>query len=158
MAAAKALGVPVLADATLKQLEYSRAKLKPEAYRRARHVIEEIDRVAGTVKALKAGNLKSVGALLTASHQSSRTLFENSTAELDFLVDALVSADHVYGARLTGGGFGGAVMALTSREFGTAQAKRVTAAYRKQFGVAPDVLHTRTGEGAALILQRTRRD
>ena len=151
MSAAKALGVPLLADATIKQLEASRAKLTPEAYRRARHIIEEITRVAKTVKALKSGDLGAVGKLLTDSHQSSRTLFENSTAELDFLVDTLVETKHVHGARLTGGCFGGAVMAVTSCEFGSAQAKRVSAAYTKQFGAAPDVLHAQTGDGAEIV-------
>jgi galactokinase len=151
MAAAKTLGVPLLADATLKQLEAARERLKPESYQRARHVIEEIARVAAAVKALRAGDLERVGELLTASHESSRVLFENSTPELDFLVKTLVATPHVYGARLTGGGFGGAVMALTSKKFGAAQARRVAAAYRKEFGAAPDVLHTRTGDGATLL-------
>jgi len=151
MAAAKVMGVPLLVDATLAKLESARDKLKPDVYRRARHVIEEIARVAKTVKALKKGDLDAVGQLLTASHQSSRTLFENSTPELDFLVDRLVATKHVYGARLTGGGFGGAVMALTSRDFGSVQAKRVLAAYAKQFGATPDVLHMGTGDGAEVV-------
>ncbi len=151
MAAAKTLGVPLLADATLVQLEAAKGKLAPEAYRRARHVIEEIARVGRTVKALKRGDLAAVGALLTASHESSRTLFENSTPELDFLVETLVAAPHVYGARLTGGGFGGAVMALTSKKFAAADARRVAAAYAKRFGAKPDVLRTQTGDGAALV-------
>jgi galactokinase len=151
MTAAKALGVPLLADATASQLEENRGKLKPEAYKRARHVVDEIERVAQTVKALKAGNLAAVGKLLTASHESSRTFFENSTPELDFLVNALVKLKHVYGARLSGGGFGGAVMALTSREFSSAQANRVKAAYTKQFGATPDVLHAQTGDGATVV-------
>ncbi|HYP17286.1 MAG TPA: galactokinase [Opitutus sp.] len=148
MAAAKSLGVPLLADATLKQLETAQAKLKPEAYKRARHVIEEIARVAASVKALKRRDLAAVGKLLTASHRSSQTLFENSTPELDFLVDTLVAMPEVFGARLTGGGFGGAVMALTSKKFGPAHARRVVAAYRRKFGASPDVLHTQTGDGA----------
>lgn len=151
MAAAKALGVPLLADATLAQLNAARGKLKPDVFKRAQHVIEEITRVAATVKALKKQDLRTVGQLLTASHRSSQTLFENSTPELDFLVDELLETPHVYGARLTGGGFGGAVMALTSPEFGPAQARRVSARYAKQFGAKPDVLHTRTGDGAALL-------
>ena len=151
MAAAKALGVPLLADATLEQLEAARGKLKPEPYRRARHVIEEIARVAATVKALKAGKLDVVGKLLTASHQSSRTLFENSTPELDFLVDTLITNRQVYGARLTGGGFGGAVMAFTSPKFTPAQARRVAVAYKKKFGAAPDILRMGTGDGAAVV-------
>ena len=66
-------------------------------------------------------------------------------------MDALVAAPHVYGARLTGGGFGGAVMALTSPDFGDAQAQVVAAAYARRFGASPDVLHAQTGEGAALV-------
>jgi len=150
MAAAKALKVPLLADATVEQLEATRAKLSDETYRRARHVIEEIARVNATVSALRARNLKKVGQLLLASHESSRTLFENSTKELDFLVETLAKTPHVYGARLTGGGFGGAVMALTSKKFGRVQAKRVAAAYARRFGHAPDILNTKTGDGAAL--------
>lgn len=151
MAAAKALGVKLLADATLPQLEAAKAKLKPEAYKRARHVVEEIARVAATVRALRKRDLAAVGRLLTASHRSSQTLFENSTPELDFLVDTLVAMPNVYGARLTGGGFGGAVMALTSKKFNAAQARKVAAAYAKAYGEAPDVLHTATGDGATLL-------
>src|SRR6185295_4510534 len=102
-------------------------KLTPVAFKRARHVVEEIARVDATVAALRQGDLSTVGQQLTASHRSSQTLFENSTAELDFLVDALVAAPHVYGARLTGGGFGGAVMALTSEKFAEPEANRVAA-------------------------------
>jgi galactokinase len=151
MDAAKALGVPLLADATVAQLDSKQKKLKPVVYKRARHVIEEIARVAATVKALRAGKLESVGRLLTASHQSSRTLFENSTPELDFLVDTLVSSPNVFGARLTGGGFGGAAMALTSQKFNVVQARRVAAAYAKKFGHAPDILRTHASEGATLL-------
>jgi len=67
------------------------ADLAPECARRARHVVEEIARVAAARTALEAGDLGAVGRLLTASHRSSQRWFENSTAELDFLVDALVA-------------------------------------------------------------------
>jgi len=107
--------------------------------------------VAATVKALRASKLDAVGRLLTASHESSRTLFGNSTPELDFLVESLAATPHVYGARLTGGGFGGAVMALTSTKFGAAQARRVASAYQERFGSKPDVLRARTANGAALV-------
>ena len=108
-------------------------------------------RVDATRLALRAGDLAAVGNLLTASHRSSQTLFENSTTELDFLVDTLTATPHVFGARLTGGGFGGAVMALTSGAFGAAQAKSVGAAYAKKFGAQVDVLHTQTDDGAELL-------
>jgi galactokinase len=151
MQAAKALGVPILVEATISQLEAKRKKMAPEVYQRARHVIEEIKRVASTVRALRAGQLDAVGKLLTASHESSRTLFENSTPELDFLVKTLVGTPHVYGARLSGGGFGGAVMALTSNEFTAVQARGVARAYAKEFGHVPAILRTHPSDGAALI-------
>ncbi len=101
--------------------------------------------------ALSASDLSAVGGLLTASHRSSQMLFENSTPELDFLVDALTATAHVYGARLTGGGFGGAVMAMTSGGFSEADARQVGAAYEKKFGTRPDILHTLTADGAELM-------
>jgi len=147
----ESIGVTLLVEASAAMLASAGKKLSPVAAQRARHVIDEIARVEATRLALRAGDLTAVGQLLTASHRSSQTRFENSTTELDFLVDALVAAPHVYGARLTGGGFGGAVMALTSAEFGDTQAKAVAAAYAQRFGAAPDILHMRTGDGAALV-------
>ncbi len=151
MEAAQALGVPLLVDASTAALDAAEGRLSPVAAMRARHVIEEIGRVEATRVALAAEDLAAVGRLLVASHRSSQTLFENSTPELDFLVDTLVGTPHVYGARLTGGGFGGAVMALTSAEFAEENAATVTAAYAQRFGATPDVLHTQTGEGAARV-------
>ncbi|HVU34343.1 MAG TPA: galactokinase [Opitutaceae bacterium] len=151
MEAARALGVSLLVEVSPATLAAQAGKLTPVAAKRARHVVEEIARVADTVAALRTGDLPAVGQLLTASHRSSQSLFENSTPELDFLVDTLVATPHVYGVRLTGGGFGGAVMALTAPEFGEASAKSVAAAYARKFGAEPDVLHARTDEGAERI-------
>ena len=151
MAAARALGVALLADLSPAALAAAGKKLDPLEARRAKHIVEEIARVDATVVALRAGDLTAVGELLTASHRSSQHLFENSTAELDFLVDALVGVPAVYGARLTGGGFGGAVMALASGDFGPADADAVSGAYAGKFGARPDVLHAQTGDGAMRV-------
>ncbi|HEX2852717.1 MAG TPA: galactokinase [Opitutaceae bacterium] len=151
MEAAQGLGVELLADVPPSALAAAEKKLSVVAFKRAKHVVEEIARVDATVVALRAGDLKEVGALLTASHRSSQWLFENSTPELDFLVDCLTGTKHVHGARLTGGGFGGAVMALTNAVFGEAEASEVTAAYQKKFGARPDVLHCRTASGAEIV-------
>jgi galactokinase len=150
MAAAKLLGVALLADATPASVEAARAQLPPVEFRRAKHVVDEIARVDATVLALRAGDLATVGQLLTASHRSSQALFENSTPELDFLVDHLAAAPHVWGARLTGGGFGGAVMAVASPEFSEAKAAGVADAYAKKFGTKPEVLRAQSGDGAGL--------
>ncbi len=151
MNAAKALGVALLADATLAKLEAGKGALDATAFKRAKHVIEEIDRVAAVGAALKKGDLVTTGKLLTESHRSSQTQFENSTAELDFLVDSLESATGVFGARLTGGGFGGAVMAMTNSSFSQADADRVAALYNAKFGALPDTLHLKTGPGAEYV-------
>jgi len=63
----------------------------------------------------------------------------------------LIPEPHVHGARLTGGGFGGAVMALTSPDFGDAEAQAVATAYEKTFGPRPDILHLLTADGAELL-------
>jgi galactokinase len=156
--AARMLGAKCLADVTPEALDAFTARGvaggPPDAdvlLKRARHVILEIGRVGSVVEALRLGDLAAVGRLLNASHQSSRTLFENSTPELDLLAAELAATPHVYGARLTGGGFGGAVMALTSHEFGGAQSEAVAAAYVKSFGTRPTVLHAETSDGAQNI-------
>lgn len=151
MTAAQALGVKLLVDVSVEQLRAAEAKIEPVAFKRARHVVEEIARVDACVKALGAGKIEEVGALLTASHRSSQTLFENSTEELDFLVNALVASPGVHGARLTGGGFGGAVMALAGAGFGAEQAEAVAAAYAAKFGARPDILPMGTGDGAKVV-------
>ncbi|HLP00695.1 MAG TPA: galactokinase [Opitutaceae bacterium] len=151
MDAAKALGVKLLVDATPAQLEAAKASMPEANYKRAKHVIEEIGRVAAVQAALQKGDLAAVGRLLTASHRSSQNLFENSTPELDFLVDQLTTAKHVHGARLTGGGFGGAVMAMTGGAFSATDAEQIVAAYAAKFGAKPDVLHLKTGPGAELV-------
>ena len=151
MEAARVIGVASLVDATPAMLEAAETKLSRTAFKRARHVIDEIARVEQAVTALRAGDLATVGKLLVASHRSSRTWFENSTPELDFLVDGLEAEKGVYGARLTGGGFGGAVMALTTDAFGEAGVKRISDSYLAKFGSRLEVIHARTGDGATLI-------
>jgi galactokinase len=151
MEAARVIGVASLVDATPAMLAAAETKLSRTAFKRARHVIDEIARVEQAVTALRAGDLAAVGKLLVASHRSSRTWFENSTPELDFLVDGLESEKGVYGARLTGGGFGGAVMALTTEAFGEPGVKRISDAYLAKFGSRVEVIHARTGDGAARV-------
>ena len=152
MEAARALGATLLVDVQPEVLAMAApGTLSPVAAKRAQHIVGEITRVALTVAALRAGDLAEVGRLLTASHRSSQHLFENSTAELDFLVDTLAATREVHGARLTGGGFGGAVMAMTSEKFDDDAARRVASAYAQKFAASPDILHLQTGDGAGLV-------
>ncbi|HEX2860106.1 MAG TPA: galactokinase [Lacunisphaera sp.] len=145
--AARALGVGLLADLTPAQFDPLAGRLPADQAKRARHVIEEHARVHGTVEALERGDLAAVGRLLTASHRSSQHLFENSTPALDQLVDLLEAHPSVYGARLTGGGFGGAVMALTRDTFTPAEAEAVAA----RTGHRPEIIHLQAANGARLI-------
>jgi len=147
MTAAQALGVKLLADLTPVQFVPLAGKLDPVVAKRAKHVIEEHARVGETVAALARGDLVATGRLLTASHRSSQHLFENSTPSLDRLVDALEKHPDVLGARLTGGGFGGAVMALTRGGFTGADA----AAIGTQAGSHPEIIHLQTAAGARMI-------
>ena len=142
--AAKTLGVAFLTDLTPAQLATQAGKLSPVVARRAQHIVEEHARVGETVAALERGDLAATGQLLTASHRSSQHLFENSTPALDRLVDALEKHPAVFGARLTGGGFGGAVMALTRDAFTAADAQAIAT-------ILPhpaEVLHLQSGDGA----------
>lgn len=150
-AAAQALGVPLLADASPALLASAGARLPDVLQRRAQHIIEEIARVAAVRAALDRHDLPAVGALLTASHRSSQHLFGNSTPELDFLVDELTAHPRVHGARLTGGGFGGAVLAMTGTAFTPADAEAIASAYRTRFGTAPAILTLATADGAQVV-------
>jgi galactokinase len=149
--AAKLLGVEFLATLTPSELAARGGSLPPGLARRAKHVVEEHARVQQVVEALAANDMPKVGALLIASHRSSQHLFENSTPELDFLVDHLIVSPGVLGARLTGGGFGGAVLALAGPKFDAAAAQTVAAAYRAKFGRAPEVLPLQVADGARVV-------
>jgi galactokinase len=125
--------------------------MDPLLYRRAAHIVGENARVRAVEAALEKGDLKAVGEALNASHESSRVNFENSVKELDTLAELLKMQPHVYGARLTGGGFGGAIMALTDEEFGQAHVDVITAAYKEKHDLEPSIFHTSAGQGARLL-------
>ncbi|MFL6589693.1 MAG: galactokinase, partial [Chthoniobacterales bacterium] len=106
--AADILGVAALRDASFSML----AMLPPILQRRAAHIVGENERVARATDLLGRGDGAGFGALMNESHESSRTNFENSTPELDLLVEIARQLTGVLGARLTGGGFGGATVTL----------------------------------------------
>lgn len=87
--------------------------LEGDLRRRARHVISENQRVHDAAAAIAAGDHAELGRLFTESHVSMRDDFQNSTPMVDALVDRLVATDGVHGARMTGGGWGGCVVAVT---------------------------------------------
>jgi galactokinase len=140
-AAAAALEVPTLRDATLEQVAGDPV---------ARHVVSENRRVVAFVEALGAGDLERCGGLMRASHFSLRDDFQVSTPELDALVDAFAHAG-AYGARLTGAGFGGCVVALVAARAVDEVVARAAARYRSATGQAPISLVVRAVDGAGPI-------
>jgi galactokinase len=149
--AAQALGVALLADLTPAQLAPVENKLTPVLAKRAWHVVAEHARVHETVEALARGDLATVGRLLTASHRSSQHLFENSTPALDALVNLLEPHPAVLGTRLTGGGFGGAVIALTHDTFTEQDAAEIGRRYTASPGRPPEIIHLQSADGAQVV-------
>jgi galactokinase len=136
--AARCLGLASLRDATLQTLE-STAVPEP-LRRRARHVITENDRVLQARRALQDGDPTDFGMLMNASHASLRDDFEVSVPDVDRLVALAQSEPGVFGARLTGGGFGGSIVALANQALAGPAARRIAAAYSAGGPVAGAVL------------------
>jgi len=116
------------------------ATLPDPLARRARHVVTEDARVVETVAALRASDLGAVGRLFSASHASMRDDFDVSIPAVDLLVTIAEAQPSVYGARLTGGGFGGAMVALARPEDARATADRIAADYDARSGHTATVL------------------
>jgi galactokinase len=127
--AARELGVPALRDVTLEDLSEAMDRLSDETLRkRARHVITENDRTLACADLLRTGQLRQIGPLLTASHESMRDDFEITVPEVDLAFEVLL-AFGALGARMTGGGFGGCVIALMEPAQARAAAIAVAAAF-----------------------------
>jgi galactokinase len=155
-AAAKSLGVPSLRDATAAQLELARGQLDDIIYRRARHVISEIDRTRRAADAIRGGRWNEVGKLMYASHASLRDDYEVSCEELDLLVDLarqIGPAGGVIGSRMTGGGFGGCTVSLVRTEAANHIEKTLHDQYQAKTGIEPTLFTSRPAQGArALVL------
>jgi galactokinase len=146
--AAKLLGVDSLRDATPEML--SRAKLPPILHKRALHVVAENTRTTLAAQALAAGDLPAFGGLMFASHESLRDLFEVSCAELDLIVEvADQMRNHgVFGARMTGGGFGGCAVALCQTSQVKPVAAKIRDAFRNHFGRECEPFVVQPSDGA----------
>jgi galactokinase len=114
-AAAHALGVPFLRDASTEMLKARKSEMADRIYHRALHITGENERVVEGSAALRSGDIARFGELMFASHESSIRNFENSCPELDLLVAAARKTPGVYGARLSGGGFGGATINVVEK-------------------------------------------
>ncbi len=138
-AAARILGVPALRDAGVEQLEAARADLGDVLHRRARHIISENRRTQAAAMMLPTGGLKTVGQALRDSHISLRDDYEVSCAELDVMADLANAQPGCYGARMTGGGFGGCAVALVEETAVEAFVAAVGPAYQAKTGLTPQL-------------------
>jgi galactokinase len=129
--AAELLGVKQLRDLENQDL-WRLASLPEPLDRRARHVITENARVRAAVAAIREVDLPRLGKLLVASHESLRDDYEVSVPEIDLLVDLARAEPDVYGARITGGGFGGSIVAVAKAGTGRALGERVVVAYSEK--------------------------
>jgi galactokinase len=137
--AARLLGVAVLRE--LGDADLPRVMALPEPLgRRARHVLTEDGRVLAAVEALGAADVEALGRLFSASHQSMRDDYEVSIPEIDLIVDLAGKEPNVFGARLTGGGFGGSVVMLARPGRGRAAAEAIAAKYASKTGKTATVL------------------
>lgn len=146
--AARLLGKKTLRDVTRSELEKMRHSLPETVFHRALHIVGENERVTHAVGFLAYGDMEALGRLMFQSHQSSRTNFENSCRELDILVELAQMHPACLGARLSGGGFGGATINLIRREQAENFKEAIRESYLSYSGIVPLVLETEACDGA----------
>ena len=137
-----------LGDAHIDQLEACAGSMSPESYKRCRHIISENGRVREASKAMAEGDAKTLGQLMTAAHASERDDFECSVEEVDFLVDTATAQTGCFGARLTGGGFGGCTVNLLLAGEADRFTAAVTEAYQAKYGIAAQTFVCEAAAGA----------
>ncbi len=143
--AARLLEVTALRDVSSEQvLQLPEGQIR----KRALHITGENERVSKGVDLLREGDVCQFGALMTASHRSSQENFENSTPALDLLVELSLNQPHVYGARLTGGGFGGAIVALVPQSVAQQVAENITRTYFQRTGYSAKAVVCKIADGA----------
>jgi galactokinase len=126
-------------------------KLPEEVSKRARHVVEEIERSKQAPALLEAGDIRTFGNLMNECHISLRDLYEVSCPELDAMVRIAQTIEGCYGARLTGAGFGGCTVNLVVRENSSGFAHELATSYEAETGNHPEIYISHPSDGAALL-------
>ena len=129
--------VESLRDVPLRFFEEIESKIPPIPRRRARHIISDSQRVVDLAAAARANDLPEMGKLFIASHRSMQYDYEISCEEIDFLVDAAIALPGVYGARMTGGGFGGCTVNLVAPEGAEEFESKLKAMYQERYALEP---------------------
>ncbi|HET6566755.1 MAG TPA: galactokinase [Rhodothermales bacterium] len=147
--------IQALRDVSLMMLDEHGYELPEHIRKRCLHVVSENRRVLEGKEALEHGRMEDFGRLMTQSHESLRDLYEVSSPQLDLLVDTALQVDGTLGARLTGAGFGGCTVNLVRKGTVPALREKLTTAYQKQFGNAPEVfVLERNLEAGSVIFER----
>jgi galactokinase len=141
-------GIVALRDVSTELLRHHKETLDELIYRRCRHVVTENERVIAAASALEAGDLPVFGRLMRESHVSLRDDYEVSCDELDLMVRLAESIDGVYGARMTGGGFGGCTVNLVHADRVAQFRSQLAADYARATGRRPEIYVCEAADGA----------
>jgi galactokinase len=140
--------IVALRDATMADLEKWGSEMAPESLRRCRHVITEDDRVLAAVEAFKAHDLTRFGQLMHQAQLSFRDDFEASCPEIDILIDIANKQPGCFGARLTGGGFGGCTVNLVAADHAASFVEAMRTGYLNATGITAEIYTSRASGGA----------
>ena len=140
-----------LRDVTMEQITAAQGKLDDVILRRCRHVVGETKRCLDAANALIAKDYALVGTLMNQSHQSLDQDYDVSCEELNFLSAQARTVQGVYGARMTGGGFGGCIVALVQPDQAEALMEHLRTAYKTKYNIDPVVFATTATSGAGMM-------
>ena len=143
--------IKALRDVTMKMIHEAEGKLDGTILRRCRHVVSENLRTTEAATALSQSKYERAGELMVQSHASLRNDYEVSCAELDFLAEEALKVKGVYGARMTGGGFGGCIVALVRPRAGETLQSHLEKVYQEKFAIKPTVFATTATAGASVL-------
>jgi galactokinase len=143
--------IRALRDVTRDRLDAAKNELSEVVFRRCRHVITEISRTTAAAQKLAERRYEQVGELMVQSHNSLRDDYEVSCEELDFLSAEASGVKGVYGARMTGGGFGGCIVALSQPGAVERLSAHLNKVYPAKFGRKPGIYVTTATEGASVV-------
>ena len=151
---ARWFGVKALRDVSVKEFERKTKEekgLNELTMRRARHIVTENERVLEAIEVMRKGNVKRLGELFNASHDSLRDDFEVTNDALNIVVECAREQSSCYGARMTGAGFGGCAVALVDEEKAAEFVQAVSAAYKQRSGLEASIYVCKASEGASVL-------
>lgn len=149
--AARWFGVKALRDVSVEEFEKKKSGLNEVTLKRARHIVTENERVLEAIEVMRNGNVKRLGELFNASHDSLRDDFEVTNVALNSMVECAQEQSSCYGARMTGAGFGGCAVALVVEEKAGEFVEAVSAAYRQRSGFEASIYVCKASEGASIL-------